>query len=66
LARAALNRLELGRRAVFILHELDDQPMPEVAKALGIPLNTAYSRLRLAREHFASALQRARRRRGTP
>jgi len=61
-ARAALATLELGRRAVFILHELDDCPMPEVACALGIPLNTAYSRLRLARAELALAVRRLRRR----
>lgn len=60
LAKRALAALELGRRAVFILHELDDCPMPEVARALGIPLNTAYSRLRLARADLAAAARRLR------
>jgi RNA polymerase sigma-70 factor, ECF subfamily len=60
LARRALDTLPLDRRAVFVLHELDECPMPEVAEALGIPLNTAYSRLRLAREDLASAIRRFR------
>jgi RNA polymerase sigma-70 factor (ECF subfamily) len=59
-ARQALASLELGRRAVFILHELDDCAMPEVATALGIPLNTAYSRLRLARADVAATVRRLR------
>jgi len=59
-ARRALGELELGRRAVFILHELDECPMPEVAAALGIPLNTAYSRLRLARADLAATVRRLR------
>lgn len=59
-ARQSLAALELGRRAVFILHELDDCPMPEVAAALGIPLNTAYSRLRLARADLAATVRRLR------
>jgi RNA polymerase sigma-70 factor, ECF subfamily len=59
-ARRALETLALDRRAVFVLHELDECPMPEVAQALGIPLNTAYSRLRLAREDLAAALRRLR------
>jgi RNA polymerase sigma-70 factor (ECF subfamily) len=59
-ARRALEALELGRRAVFILHELDECPMPEVALALGIPVNTAYSRLRLARADLAATLRRLR------
>jgi RNA polymerase sigma-70 factor, ECF subfamily len=60
LAREALEALELGRRAVFILHELDDFAMREVASALEIPLNTAYSRLRLARAELAVAVQNLR------
>lgn len=58
LAWAALETLELGRRAVFILHELDGCPIPEVAESLRIPLATAYSRLRLAREDFDQAARR--------
>jgi RNA polymerase sigma-70 factor (ECF subfamily) len=58
LAWAALETLELGRRAVFILHELDGCPIPEVAESLGIPLATAYSRLRLARENFDQTARR--------
>jgi len=60
LAWAALDTLELGRRAVFILHELDGCAIPEVAESLGIPLATAYSRLRLAREDFDRAARRLR------
>jgi RNA polymerase sigma-70 factor (ECF subfamily) len=56
----ALDALELDRRAVFILHELDECPMPEIATALGIPLNTAYSRLRLARADLRAAVRRLR------
>lgn len=60
LARDVLATLELDRRAVFILHELDECPMPEVAEALGISINTAYGRLRLARAELASAARRLR------
>ncbi len=60
----ALDALEPERREVFVLHELDECPIPEVAQTLGIPLNTAYSRLRLAREDFAAAVKRVRLRRG--
>jgi RNA polymerase sigma-70 factor (ECF subfamily) len=55
---AALAELELDKRAVLILHELDETPIPEVATALGIPLGTAYSRLRAARAEFAAAARR--------
>jgi RNA polymerase sigma-70 factor (ECF subfamily) len=64
LALAALDAVELDRRAVFVLHVLDERPIPEVAEALGIPTNTAYSRLRLAREDFAAAAKRLRAARG--
>jgi RNA polymerase sigma-70 factor (ECF subfamily) len=54
----ALDTLDLDRRAVFVLHELDELSMPEIAAALSIPLNTAYSRLRLARADLAAWLER--------
>jgi RNA polymerase sigma-70 factor (ECF subfamily) len=60
IARSALDALELERRAVFILHELDECPVPEVARTLGSPLNTAYSRLRLARADLRTAVHRLR------
>jgi RNA polymerase sigma-70 factor (ECF subfamily) len=53
----ALDGLDLDRRAVFVMHELDEIPMPEIARTLAIPLNTAYSRLRLARADVAQAIQ---------
>jgi RNA polymerase sigma-70 factor (ECF subfamily) len=64
LAQSALEGIEIERRAVFILHEIDGCPMPEIASALSLPLNTAYSRLRVAREEFQAALRRERLRRG--
>jgi RNA polymerase sigma-70 factor, ECF subfamily len=59
----AVQEIDLSRRAVFVMSEIDEVPVAEVAVALGIPLNTAYSRLRLARQDFAAAVQRARARR---
>jgi RNA polymerase sigma-70 factor (ECF subfamily) len=50
--------IELPRRAVFILSELEEQPMAAIAAALQIPVNTAYSRLRLARDDFEKAARR--------
>jgi RNA polymerase sigma-70 factor (ECF subfamily) len=57
---AGLDALSLEQRAVFVLHELDDISISEVAVALEIPLNTAYSRLRLARARFTAAIRRDR------
>lgn len=53
-----LERLEPDRRAVFVLHELGELSMPEVAEAIDAPLNTLYSRLRLARRQFAAEVRR--------
>jgi RNA polymerase sigma-70 factor (ECF subfamily) len=64
LALEALEAIDLDRRAVFVLHELDEVAIPEVASALGIPTNTAYSRLRLARREFNGAVKRLRLARG--
>jgi RNA polymerase sigma-70 factor (ECF subfamily) len=59
----ALDEIDLERRAVFVMHDWDGEPIPEVARALGIPLNTAYSRLRIARGEIAEAVRRVTRRR---
>jgi RNA polymerase sigma-70 factor (ECF subfamily) len=58
LFEASLERLDLEKRAVFVLHEIEEQPAPAIAESLGIPLNTVYSRLRVARETFAKAARR--------
>jgi RNA polymerase sigma-70 factor (ECF subfamily) len=52
----ALERVPLSRRAVFVMHDLDETPMRLIAKTLHIPLFTAYSRLRKARQEFARAV----------
>ena len=59
LARA-LGEIDLDQRAVVVLHEIDGAKVPEIAAALGIPLNTAYSRLRLGREALTAAVKRLR------
>jgi RNA polymerase sigma-70 factor (ECF subfamily) len=56
---AALDQIPLPRRAVIILHELDDLPVAEIASVLKIPRFTVYSRLRKARRELAAALRRA-------
>lgn len=60
----ALGSLGPDRSAVLILADIDGVPVPEIAAALAIPLNTAYSRLRLAREEFTAAARRLLARRG--
>ncbi len=46
-----LDGIDASKREVFIMAELQELTCPEIAKALNIPLNTAYSRLRHARKH---------------
>lgn len=50
--QAFLEQLAAPQREVFVLAELEQQSAPEIAASLGAPLNTIYSRLRLARAHF--------------
>jgi RNA polymerase sigma-70 factor, ECF subfamily len=52
-----LARLDDDQRAVFVLYEMGDLSMPEVAEALGCPQTTAYSRLYAARKVLRAAVQ---------
>jgi RNA polymerase sigma-70 factor (ECF subfamily) len=54
---AILDQLDDAKRSVFALVELEQVAVPEVARMLGINLNTAYSRLRLARQAFEAAVK---------
>jgi RNA polymerase sigma-70 factor (ECF subfamily) len=60
----ALDTMDLDARAILTMHDLDDTPAPEIATVLGIPVNTVYSRLRLARAKFTRAARHLQRRRG--
>lgn len=59
-----LKALNLERRAVFVMHDIDGQSVPDIARTLDVPLNTVYSRLRVARAEFFARIQKLRRRRG--
>ena len=50
LLHALLSELDDDKRAVFVLYEIEQLEMPEVADALSCPLQTAYSRLYAARK----------------
>jgi RNA polymerase sigma-70 factor, ECF subfamily len=58
LLQTLLAELDEPKREVFALVELEELTVPEVADVLEIPLNTAYSRLRAARQAFEAALAR--------
>ena len=53
-----LHELDVPKREVFMMAELDELTVPEIAEILEIPLNTAYSRLRAARQAFEEAFAR--------
>jgi RNA polymerase sigma-70 factor, ECF subfamily len=54
----AIAGLDEGKRALFLLVDVEQLPVPEAALALGINTNTAYWRLRKARLGFRRALSR--------
>jgi RNA polymerase sigma-70 factor (ECF subfamily) len=56
LVHRILAQLPEERRSVFILAELEQLTIPVIAEMLQIPVNTAYSRLRLARRDFEQKL----------
>ena len=62
LLASLLEELDELKREIFTLIEVDELTVPEAAEVLGIPLNTAYSRLRAARQAFEAALLRRRER----
>lgn len=59
-----LDTMPSEQRAVFVLFELDGTAAEDIAALLGCPVNTVYSRLRLARKQFERALSRLRARGG--
>lgn len=54
--RAALDALDPAQREVFVLFEIEELPMTDVARVIGRPLQTAYWRLYAARKAVAHAL----------
>jgi len=59
LVAKALETLDWDKRVVLVMHEFHELAVPEIAVELGIPVNTAYSRLRLARRDFSEAVRAA-------
>ena len=60
-ARASLDRildeLDDDKRNVFVLYEIEQLPMAEVAQVVGCPLQTAYSRLHAGRKIVEARVQ---------
>jgi RNA polymerase sigma factor (sigma-70 family) len=55
---ALLGTLSEAQREVFVMAEVEGFTAPEIAEALGVKLNTVYSRLRLGRRQFERSLAR--------
>jgi RNA polymerase sigma-70 factor (ECF subfamily) len=60
LAQRILDEMDDTKRIVFVLAEIEELELGEVATALGIPRSTVVARLRAARADFAAGVKRAR------
>lgn len=54
----ALDGLDAEQRAVFVLYEIEELPIEEIAAAQQTPITTCYSRLQIARGKIEAALRR--------
>ncbi|MEZ4221189.1 MAG: sigma-70 family RNA polymerase sigma factor [Polyangiaceae bacterium] len=54
---ALLAELDEDKRAVFVLYEIEELSMKDIATLIGVPLQTAYSRLHAARRLLAQSLE---------
>jgi len=59
LLRQILEGLDPVKREVFVLYEIEERPMSEIAEVIGCPLRTAYSRLETARKELMKAWERS-------
>lgn len=62
----ALGELDFDRRVVIVMHDLEGFAAPDIARELDVPLNTVYSRLRLARTAFRTAVEQLQAEGGAP
>jgi RNA polymerase sigma-70 factor (ECF subfamily) len=53
--QAALDSIEIERRAIFLLYEIEGESCEAIATTFGIPVGTVYSRLHTARDEFMYA-----------
>ena len=64
LAERALNRLEVAKRATFVMFEIESLSCNEIAELMNVPVGTVYSRLHSARRQLEKNLARDIARRG--
>src|SRR4051794_31487691 len=58
IVQQALESLDVERRALFVLFEIEEESCDEIAAGLGIPVGTVYSRLHAARRDFQKAFSK--------
>jgi RNA polymerase sigma-70 factor, ECF subfamily len=56
--QSILDELDLERRAVFVMYEIDELPCDQIAEMMGVPVGTVHSRLHTARKEFERAAAR--------
>ena len=64
--QCVLDELDLERRAVFVMYEIDELPCEQIADMIGVPVGTVHSRLHAARKEFQRAAARWQARNGVP
>jgi RNA polymerase sigma-70 factor (ECF subfamily) len=58
LLESALDKLDEEKRAAFVLYEIEELTLKEVAEAIGCPLATAHARLQAARRSVEATFRR--------
>ena len=64
--QAVLDELDLDHKAAFVLFELEELSVPQIAEVLELPVGTVSSRLRAARAEFQAAVRRLQAREAFP
>jgi RNA polymerase sigma-70 factor, ECF subfamily len=64
--QTAFDGIEPGRRAVFVLFELEGESCESIAAGLELKLGTVYSRLHAARKEFRASLAQGAPQAGSP
>jgi RNA polymerase sigma-70 factor (ECF subfamily) len=58
-AQAILDRMDLAKRAVFLMFEIEGMSCQTIAGEIGVPIGTVYSRLHAARAFFEREARQA-------
>jgi RNA polymerase sigma-70 factor, ECF subfamily len=59
-----LDAMDLDRRAVFVMFEIEEMSCNAIAAIVGVPVGTVYSRLHAARNEFTRVLEKEQARHG--